>query len=82
MILTPLVLSCHNSYPVTIRLLDPPLHEFLPNDPKEVKALAARIGKDYEEVGQRRKRPLCVNVVLTYVCPLQLPDPSAGSTQD
>ncbi len=29
--------------PVTIRLLDPPLHEFLPNSPKEVKSLAARM---------------------------------------
>ncbi|HXF95898.1 MAG TPA: pyruvate, phosphate dikinase [Gemmatimonadales bacterium] len=27
-------------YPVTIRLLDPPLHEFLPHSPKEIAALA------------------------------------------
>ena len=27
-------------YPVTIRLLDPPLHEFLPKDPAEIEALA------------------------------------------
>ncbi|MCL1840523.1 MAG: pyruvate, phosphate dikinase [Propionibacteriaceae bacterium] len=30
--------------PVTIRLLDPPLHEFLPTDPEEIKALAADMG--------------------------------------
>jgi pyruvate, orthophosphate dikinase len=30
-------------YPVTIRLLDPPLHEFLPKEPKEVEALAREL---------------------------------------
>mgnify|MGYP006279093047 CR=1 FL=1 len=30
--------------PVTIRLLDPPLHEFLPQDPDDVKDLADRLG--------------------------------------
>lgn len=32
-------------YPVTIRLLDPPLHEFLPTDPAEVATLAEDLGK-------------------------------------
>jgi pyruvate,orthophosphate dikinase len=32
--------------PVNIRLLDPPLHEFVPGEPAEIKALAARIGVD------------------------------------
>ncbi len=32
--------------PVTIRLLDPPLHEFLPHTDKEINALAAKIGVD------------------------------------
>ena len=31
-------------YPVTIRLLDPPLHEFLPKDPSEIAALAGELG--------------------------------------
>lgn len=31
--------------PVTIRLLDPPLHEFLPNSPSEIKALARQMKK-------------------------------------
>jgi pyruvate,orthophosphate dikinase len=30
--------------PVTIRLLDPPLHEFLPQDEKDIEALAATMG--------------------------------------
>jgi len=30
-------------YPVTIRYLDPPLHEFLPTDPADIKALAAEL---------------------------------------
>ncbi len=32
--------------PVTIRLLDPPLHEFLPHDESDLKALAASLGRD------------------------------------
>jgi pyruvate,orthophosphate dikinase len=35
-----------DGFPVTIRLLDPPLHEFLPDDPAEVEALAKRISVD------------------------------------
>lgn len=31
--------------PVTVRLLDPPLHEFLPHNDEEIQALAERIGK-------------------------------------
>jgi pyruvate, orthophosphate dikinase len=37
-------------YPVTIRLLDPPLHEFLPKDPEEIDNLAKQIGKTSKEV--------------------------------
>jgi pyruvate,orthophosphate dikinase len=33
-------------YPVTIRLLDPPLHEFLPKTPDEVAAMAAELKMD------------------------------------
>ena len=32
--------------PVTIRLLDPPLHEFLPTSEVEIKNLASTIGVD------------------------------------
>jgi pyruvate, orthophosphate dikinase len=33
-------------YPVTIRLLDPPLHEFLPRGAAEIEALAGELGVD------------------------------------
>ncbi len=36
--------------PVTIRLLDPPLHEFLPAGAAEARALAERLGREPEEV--------------------------------
>ncbi len=37
-------------YPVTIRLLDPPLHEFLPKEAPEIEALAKQMGKTVKEV--------------------------------
>ena len=36
--------------PVTIRLLDPPLHEFIPHTDEELKELAEFIGKPYEKI--------------------------------
>lgn len=36
--------------PVTIRLLDPPLHEFLPHEDSEIRALAVDMGLEYEEL--------------------------------
>jgi pyruvate,orthophosphate dikinase len=36
--------------PVTIRLLDPPLHEFLPHEDKDIKELAIEIGITYDEL--------------------------------
>ena len=36
--------------PVTIRLLDPPLHEFLPNSEQELAELARHMGADVERV--------------------------------
>src|SRR5690606_4127276 len=36
--------------PVTIRLLDPPLHEFLPNDEASQRQMAERMGVDPSEV--------------------------------
>ncbi|HEV8612570.1 MAG TPA: pyruvate, phosphate dikinase, partial [Gemmatimonadales bacterium] len=37
-------------YPVTIRLLDPPLHEFLPREPHEIEALARQMNKSVAEI--------------------------------
>jgi pyruvate,orthophosphate dikinase len=39
--------------PVTIRTLDPPLHEFLPHSEDEIQQLAGTIGIPAERVGQR-----------------------------
>ncbi|MBX7169105.1 MAG: pyruvate, phosphate dikinase [Pirellulales bacterium] len=39
--------------PVTIRLLDPPLHEFVPHEPKEQAALGAKLGKSAEWIAHR-----------------------------
>ena len=40
--------------PVTIRFLDPPLHEFLPNTMEEISALAQDMGVTVEEINMRR----------------------------
>jgi pyruvate, orthophosphate dikinase len=42
-----------NGLPVTIRTLDPPLHEFLPHTEKEIKVLAKKTGVPYEAVTAR-----------------------------
>ncbi len=39
--------------PVTIRLLDPPLHEFLPHSEQEIKELAETINIPYEKLSRR-----------------------------
>jgi pyruvate,orthophosphate dikinase len=39
-----------NGLPVTIRTLDPPLHEFLPADEKTAKDLAEKMGVPFEEL--------------------------------
>ena len=37
-------------YPVTIRLLDPPLHEFLPHEDEEIKEIADEMGMTFEDL--------------------------------
>ena len=39
-------------YPVTIRFLDPPLHEFLPTEEEDIRALAAEMNLNYEDLLQ------------------------------
>jgi len=39
--------------PVTIRTIDPPLHEFLPHEEKEQREVAAQMGIPYEKVRER-----------------------------
>jgi pyruvate,orthophosphate dikinase len=40
--------------PVTIRLLDPPLHEFLPHGERELAELAAKLGVDVARLREKR----------------------------
>ena len=42
-----------NGFPVVIRLLDPPLHEFLPHTDAEMQDLANKMGMTLEQVKQR-----------------------------
>jgi pyruvate,orthophosphate dikinase len=41
--------------PVTIRLLDPPLHEFLPTEPKQLEQLSRTMGVPVQKLAQRTK---------------------------
>jgi len=52
--------------PVTVRLLDPPLHEFLPHDEDEMAALAQRLGKPLEVVRERARNLHEVNPMLGF----------------
>jgi pyruvate,orthophosphate dikinase len=45
--------SIMKGLPVTIRLLDPPLHEFLPHDREEIVALAELVDMDADTIQQR-----------------------------
>ncbi|MBI5212716.1 MAG: pyruvate, phosphate dikinase, partial [Nitrospirae bacterium] len=42
-------------FPVTIRLLDPPLHEFLPHTDKELQELADEMGVPFERLNAKNK---------------------------
>jgi pyruvate,orthophosphate dikinase len=42
-----------NGLPVTIRTLDPPLHEFLPHTEREVRDLAGKMGVAYEKINAK-----------------------------
>jgi pyruvate,orthophosphate dikinase len=44
------IFKAMDGFPVTIRLLDPPLHEFLPHEKEDVEALAKGIGVSSEEL--------------------------------
>jgi len=41
------IFEAMNGYPVTIRFLDPPLHEFIPHTDEELKELAEKIGVEF-----------------------------------
>ncbi|MDR3204601.1 MAG: pyruvate, phosphate dikinase [Deltaproteobacteria bacterium] len=47
------IFKAMDGYPVTIRTLDPPLHEFLPKTEKEITALAKKFSLSLEAVNDR-----------------------------
>jgi pyruvate,orthophosphate dikinase len=47
------IFEAMNGLPVTIRLIDPPLHEFVPHDPAKQADLAKKIGISAEQVARR-----------------------------
>ncbi|MGE0759143.1 MAG: pyruvate, phosphate dikinase [Pirellulaceae bacterium] len=47
------IFKAMNGFPVTIRLIDPPLHEFVPHDEDKQRELADRIGVPFEKVKHR-----------------------------
>ena len=50
--------------PVTIRLLDPPLHEFLPSESEELERIAVALGRTVEEVESAVERLTEANPML------------------
>jgi pyruvate,orthophosphate dikinase len=46
------IFEAMDGYPVTVRLLDPPLHEFVPKTDEEFKELAGKIGANVESLKQ------------------------------
>lgn len=53
-----------NGYAVTVRLLDPPLHEFVPHFEKEQKEMAADLGKSLEVIKAKIESLVEVNPML------------------
>jgi pyruvate,orthophosphate dikinase len=47
------IFKAMDGLPVTVRLLDPPLHEFLPHEPVAQEELARRLGIEVEQVRRR-----------------------------
>ena len=47
------IFKAMDGFPVTIRLIDPPLHEFVPHDEAGQRALAKAVGSSFEHVRQR-----------------------------
>jgi pyruvate,orthophosphate dikinase len=47
------IFKAMDGYPVTIRTLDPPLHEFLPNTEKDIRELASALGISVEKLNEK-----------------------------
>ncbi|MCK4396551.1 pyruvate, phosphate dikinase [candidate division WOR-3 bacterium] len=55
-----------DGYPVIIRTLDPPLHEFLPKERKGQEELAKKMGVDVEKIARRVEEMSEMNPMLGY----------------
>jgi pyruvate, orthophosphate dikinase len=55
-----------NGLPVTIRLLDPPLHEFLPHDEAEIAEVASAMGTDPQKLANRARQLAEFNPMLGF----------------
>ncbi|MCI5840092.1 MAG: pyruvate, phosphate dikinase [Peptoniphilaceae bacterium] len=60
------IYSLMKERPVTVRLLDPPLHEFLPKGKEEIEELAKDLGKTVDEVNARIAELAEVNPMLGF----------------
>jgi pyruvate,orthophosphate dikinase len=47
------IFTAMDGFPVTIRLLDPPLHEFLPHEENQQKEIAEELGISFQKVKER-----------------------------
>ncbi|MDX1917076.1 MAG: pyruvate, phosphate dikinase [Rickettsiaceae bacterium] len=53
-----------NGKPINIRLLDPPLHEFLPKDENEINTLAGQMGMNYLDINRKLDEMSEINPML------------------
>jgi pyruvate, orthophosphate dikinase len=68
--------------PVTIRLLDPPLHEFLPKTDEEIAEVAAAMGADAKKLAERARQLHEVNPMLGFRgCRLAIAYPEIAEMQ-
>jgi pyruvate, orthophosphate dikinase len=68
--------------PVTIRLLDPPLHEFLPHSEEEITEVAAAMGTDARKIADRARELHEFNPMLGFRgCRLALAYPEIAEMQ-
>ncbi|HPE16039.1 MAG TPA: pyruvate, phosphate dikinase [Oscillospiraceae bacterium] len=68
--------------PVTIRLLDPPLHEFLPTDQADIMALATDMNMTYDELSNRIRTLHEINPMMGHRgCRLTVTYPEIGEMQ-
>ncbi len=58
------IFKAMDGYPVTVRLLDPPLHEFVPHDEKGQQEMADVMGVSFEEIHERVEGLLEANPML------------------